>query len=104
MSTGKYILNDNHEPVIEHDLFKWASWIENTNWKVEKTKISDEITVSTVFLGLDHNLSNEGPLLLFETMVFDGKLDQEMERYSTWQEAVEGHIRWVDRVKQAESG
>lgn len=55
--------------------------------------------VSTVFLGLDHGWG-EGPPILFETMVFGGPLDQEMERYCTWDEAVAGHERWVQRVKE----
>ena len=54
-------------------------------------------TVSTVFLGIDHNFG-EGKPLLFETMVFGGKLDEETERYSTWEEAVEGHNHMVEKV------
>ena len=57
--------------------------------------------VSTIFLGIRHNLLGEKPLL-FETMVFDYKNshgnDIYLERYSTWHEAKEGHdraIQWV---------
>ena len=54
------------------------------------TKIG-EVSVSTVFLW--------GHPLLFETMVFGGKLDQEQKRYSTWEEAERGHAAMVERVK-----
>ena len=66
---------------------------------VAKDKIGD-IEISTVFLGLDHQYG-EGKPLLFETMVFGGELDQEQERYSTWEEAEEGHKIMIEKVKQA---
>ena len=53
--------------------------------------------VSTVFLGLDHQ-HFDGPPLLFETMVFVGEHGDEMERYSTWDEAVAGHDAMVAKV------
>jgi hypothetical protein len=60
---------------------------------------TDGIQVSTVWLGLDHGLTfGEGPLEIFETMVFGGQYDQEQERYSTEQQAIEGHARWVRKA------
>lgn len=58
-----------------------------------------DASVSTVFLGLDHGLGNERPIL-FETLVsWSGRdIDQEMERYCTLAEAKAGHQRWVDAV------
>lgn len=49
--------------------------------------------VSTVFLGLDHNHLNDGPALLFETMIFPEGSYAEMyqRRCSTWEEAEEMH-------------
>jgi len=46
--------------------------------------------VSTVFLGLDHGWG-DGPPILFETMIFGGPHDQRQWRYSTIEEAREGH-------------
>ncbi len=40
------------------------------------------------------------PLPCFN-MVFGGKLDEYMERYSTWEEAEEGHKNMVEKAKQA---
>jgi len=56
--------------------------------------------VSTVFLGLDHGWGN-GPPLIFETLVLDGPLADEMDRYSTWDEAEAGHKAMCERVRQA---
>jgi len=50
----------------------------------------DDITVSTVLLGLDH-FWGEGPPLIFETMIFGGDHDNDQWRYSTREEAEEGH-------------
>lgn len=63
---------------------------------------SSDVTVSTVFLSIDHQWG-DGPPLIFETMVFGGPLDSECERYSTEQEAIEGHERWVEKAKRAAS-
>lgn len=58
--------------------------------------------VSTVWLGLDHGWG-DAPPLIFETMVFchhapGCEWDQEQYRYSTEQQASEGHARTVERV------
>lgn len=54
----------------------------------------DEVHVSTVLLVINHQFGN-GPPLIFETMVFGGNLDQDQYRYSTLEEAKEGHARAV---------
>ncbi len=97
MTVHQYIL-EGKTPVLCKDLLEWASWFENADRTVAKTKISKTIRVSTIFLGLDHNY-NDGPPVLFETMVFGGELDQEMDRYSTWEEAEAGHTRMVEKLR-----
>jgi hypothetical protein len=57
--------------------------------------------VSTVWLGLDHAFMG-GPPLIFETLVFGGVLDGEMNRYSTEEQARQGHEDMVLRVRAAE--
>ena len=99
--SDKYILN-RKIPVKEPDLMKWGKWFETAERRVAKTEING-ITISTIFLGLDHNyFGNEVPIL-FETMVFGGELDQEEERYSTWEEAVKGHDEMVKRVSNTKN-
>lgn len=63
--------------------------------RVAWTDLDDqEVCVSTVWLGLDHQHGNGLPLI-FETMVFGGFLNERMERYSTETEALEGHEEMV---------
>lgn len=68
---------------------------------VNKTNI-ENIEISTVFLGLDHSYNNLIPLL-FETMIFGGDFDQMCWRYSTYEEAENGHKNAVRQVKSQES-
>lgn len=62
-----------------------------------------EVTVSTVWLGLDHSFGH-GPPLIFETMVFGLPDDAEiMDRYATWEQAKAGHDRIVAEVFGSET-
>ena len=47
--------------------------------------------VSTVFLGVDHQVG-DGPPLLFETLVFGSGGVDLVNRYPTWADAEEGHM------------
>lgn len=77
---------------------KWAAAFENLdNRRVALDELTEEIRVSTVFLGLDHNFGG-GPPLLFETCVF-GLEDNFMERYTTMAQARAGHARILKRVE-----
>lgn len=84
---------------VPTDLMTWARWFESAREDrvVAKTDVN-HVCVSTVFLGLDHAFG-EGPPQLFETLVFGGPLADEMERYSTWDEAEAGHKAMVARVE-----
>ncbi len=101
----QYIL-DNKEPVLVEGgteaLIEWAKWFETADRTVNTTKINDNITISTVFLALDHNHFGGQPLL-FETMVFRNGSGCEMDRCSTWKGAEKMHDKMVEQVK-AESG
>ena len=92
-----YIL-DGHTPV-PCELMDWARWFDKADRHVAMTDVN-HIHVSTVFLGLDHAFDG-GPPVLFETLVFGGPLDGEMERYHTWGEAEAGHKVMVERVTAA---
>lgn len=99
----QYILDEQGNPVTEPDLIKWSQWMETLEHRVVKKTTIGDSEVSTVFLGLDHNFSgSRKEPVLFETMVFGGKMDGEQWRYATKQEAINGHNRAVDRVMQSQ--
>ena len=73
------------------------------NQRVAATTMKDGRWVSTVFLKLDHNYKGWGKPILFETMVFeDSKLLREVwgERYETYNQALKGHNRIVQKLKR----
>jgi len=66
----------------------------------------EKCRVSTVWLGINHNFE-DGPPLIFETMVFsakNGKVTEyselDMERYSTLKQAKDGHKKMVKKWKK----
>ena len=103
--SDKYILNDNGEPVAEPDMMKWAEWYETSRKaRVVKQEQIGESRVSTVFLALDHSWM-KGPPVLWETMVFGGKLDQDQARCAGNREQAEAmHREMVERVKKSDKG
>ncbi len=62
--------------------------------RVAQTFVSKDVRVSTVFLGLDHSW-DEGPPVLWETMIFGGIHDDYQERYTSYKDARLGHERAV---------
>ena len=94
--SGNYIL-EGKTPVRCDNMIEWAKWFEKAERHVAQENIG-EVRISTVFLGLDHGWGEPKPVL-FETMVFGGPLDQEQDRYYTWDEAEAGHRNMVERVK-----
>src|SRR5713101_2382776 len=89
----KYILRGK-EIVPCDDLLEWGRWFETADRHVAKTRVGP-LSVSTVFLGLDHSFGHGEPLL-FETMIFGAHEEHEadesyQERYSTWEAAERGH-------------
>ena len=100
--TDNWILggDDGHTPVPVDDLSDWARRFRITDRHVAQTDVGPS-HVSTVFLGIDHNFGDDGPPVLFETLVFDGPLAGEMTRYCTWADAAAGHTEMVARVTAA---
>lgn len=95
-----YVL-EGKTPVKAKSLLEGSLAFEKLDRKVAKTQVSKDVEVSTVFLGLDHQFGL-GPPLLFETMVFGGEHHGDMDRYTTWEEAEEGHKRMVKELRKQE--
>ena len=89
------------------DSLEWAKWFQTANRRICLDVIPLRSLflrilrllfflptrggyLSTVFLGIDHNFSYEGPPILFETMAFDIDIDVE-SRWATENEARIGH-------------
>jgi len=93
--SDKYVLDADRTAVRCDDLMAWARAFEDdAGRRVARTEVGP-YTVSTVFLGIDHQFG-DGPPLIFETMVFSqGAEEEEQDRCSTWAEAEAMHKRYV---------
>lgn len=77
--------------------------LSTKDYKIVKQELTDNerYWVSTVWLGLNHNFTAGTPII-FETMVFDENSEtqgenMDVERYSTEEEAIEGHKRMFEK-------
>ena len=66
--------------------------------RVAFSELPGDVSISTVWLGINHQFGH-GPPLIFETMIFGGDLNESCWRYSTEEEAREGHEKAVELVK-----
>ena len=82
---GEVYILDGKNPIRCFDTTKWGY-----QSKIIGKDQFGGVSVSTVFLGMDHSFGGGTPVL-FETMIFGGEHDQYQERYCTWDEAERGH-------------
>lgn len=89
------------------DQGKWIQKFEDSDGRVVAQEHVGEFWVSTVWLGLDHSFSGNGPPLIFETMVFPAKDDEVTnwgelfgDRYSTKDAALQGHERVAEALRR----
>ena len=95
-----YYILKNKKPVPVSDVLEWGRFFEKADRIVKQETLPNEVFVSTVFLGLDHNFGWGKPLL-FETMAFvRNEAEIDSDRYSTWEEAEKGHKRMVKKCKE----
>lgn len=108
MPNRYYILDEDNNLVGTDDVLVWGEWVEKSDRKIAITYVPipghGDAYVSTVFLGLNHAY-NDGPPVLWETMVFDLPKEGEwQERYTSREDAIKGHEEMVQRVKNAYPG
>ena len=98
-SKQKYFDRDGRE--ITYD--EWVNLFADLEYKkvgqFETLANGEKISVSTVWLGLNHNLEPNSEPVIFETMVFGGRNAGMCRRYSTELEALVGHNEIVDIVQ-----
>lgn len=102
-ATTHYILDHKNKVKEVKSALRWSQWFQHQRGQcnVGHTTMSG-FEVSTKFLGLDHSFGLGRHPLLFETCVWDTfkKTGAEIiERYSTYQKALEGHTRHVINFK-----
>lgn len=89
------------QPLPRETFIKLTTDLSQLSAQVALDEIGD-VTVSTAFVSFNHSQVYGGPPLVFETMVFgdlDNDEDEGVYRYSTWEEAEEGHKRVVEELR-----
>lgn len=81
----------NKQPVPAVDYIDWAEFMGNSKNRIVAQSVYGEVTISTVFLGTDHNYMSKGDPILFETIIFGEEFSDLQWRYSTWEEAEKNH-------------
>lgn len=94
-----YLLDENNVP-YEVTMEEYSKRIHDIK-RVALDYVNDSIKISTVFLGWDHSFLDESEPILFETMIFGGEYDDFQRRYTTYNEALQGHNEAVEMVKQS---
>lgn len=93
------------------ELMEWAELFEQRqetppdapeSWWRKQTKV-DDVVVSTVWLGIDHNWWGHGPPLIWETMIFgNSPWNDHQWRYPTRETAWDDHERIVRALRAGE--
>lgn len=118
---GQYVLGgeEGHTPIPCYSMIEWGRFIEDRERVIVARTGNDTKWVSTVFLGLDHNMWWGGPPMVFESMAFqdEGRTIEvwggggrmhvpetlDCVRYSSWEDAEIGHQalvrKWLINAK-----
>lgn len=84
------------------DLETWLTKFEDNAYRQVALDKVGEVTVSTVWLGLNHQYG-DGPPLIFETMIFEGDRDGDQWRDATEASALETHAHAMALVMETVS-
>jgi hypothetical protein len=88
MDMPMYLNRDLEEITV----LEWADLFNDKSYQIVNQKIIDENNfISTVWLGLNHNFSNNGDPLIFETAIFKNGECEIFGRCSTEKQANEMH-------------
>ena len=75
------------------DLWEWVRLFHSDDI-LARTRVDDDVEVSTVWLGLDYSFGIGTPLI-YETMIFSGPHDEIQWRYPNRDAALAGHDQAV---------
>lgn len=99
MNKLNYILK-HRRPIPCDDLIKWGKWFNQSHKRRVRSTYINNLWISTVFLGIDHQWG-DGPPLLFETMLFNQHEEEPAftARCTTWREALRQHRDVITHIK-----
>ena len=99
-----YIEDEEGNPVPCENLLDWARWFtDNEDRRIVSYDTISNVDISTVFLGVNHNLYREVPMI-YETMIFQKEGDNRvLDRYPTREAALRGHCTILEAMKKIQN-
>ncbi|MFZ6767869.1 hypothetical protein ACO0LM_12385 [Undibacterium sp. Di26W] len=92
-----YILDADNKTPKPVNILDWTYWMLKAKRVVAKYD-HDDVLVSTIFTG-KLELSKQGTPYFFETLIFTDTETGTAQRYSTWQDAENGHRDIVRSIR-----
>ena len=101
--------NRQGEPI---DIYEFARLMEDMAYVHVGMAAVGDLTISTVWMGINHNFTFEGPPIIFETMIFGPReegapFDEDLDdlvgmqwRYPSEEAALAGHDQAVALVRE----
>ena len=100
----RYVLDAEGNPIREDDQTTWNAFMRDADRRRVALDAAGKWTVSTVFMGMDHDVVGSGPPVLWKTMVF-GPLP--WGGFSCWfsnrWRALSQHDQLAERIRRSQS-
>lgn len=95
-----YLIDKNGKITTTTDVERWSKeFFESNDRFLKRTELENGITISTCFAGINLNFTDDGPPLLFETMIFGGEDDCTGYRFERHECAINYHDKLVKKYR-----
>ena len=93
-----YSIDENGTVKNVPDLRDWKTTLFQGNYRLVD-EISKTVEIATIFTGIDKSLGTNKVPVLFETIIFGGKMDGETYNYTSWADAQKGHAQLLNELR-----
>jgi hypothetical protein len=101
MKTIYYILSNTGQVIKCKKFSAWPNFMSSIDGRIIAEDNIGNVTISTVFLGINNSCDESEQPKIFETMVFGGLLNGTESHCATLKQAKAMHKKMVQRVKQS---
>ncbi|MEH2032236.1 MAG: hypothetical protein V7K67_21740 [Nostoc sp.] len=96
---GRYYKLQGQSPIIAESFLDWCLWMASADTRVMVNDIYN-VNISTVFVGINLDPQQSGEPMIFETLVMGGVLDGKRNHWSTWEQAMQGHLKICAQISK----
>ncbi|MEH2461325.1 hypothetical protein [Nostoc sp.] len=93
-----YYKLEGQTPVAVESFIEWNLWMARATFADTTVMYNelDDCLISTKFVGIDLNSGSsdsKSKPMVFETLVMGGSIDGKRNFYTTWDDAIQGHLK-----------